>query len=555
MRKLFTSTFLFLSLIIVLFFSCKKTDSAQEEPAPPVDRFFSAPSNAPNEIKLVAKTLEKQNDQFNYLSSITKKAGYPRWDKARVVNFEKGLVSKGEDEMSGEVVYIPFVRDSDNYVNSLLAVKMKASDTVYRMLYDYNYRAFGYDTTDRSKWSARDVFNLFTSFDNAVFGHTVFWIRDANLFRPANDSLHVIATRASSRTNTASGRVAYYSITECASYQVCSSSAPPPVNPKPALAKQSSDDCATVEICTTYYYGGGGDGSTTGSTGTGYIGWTGTGDGTGGGGTGGSTGWYSGGESIPCASAATQRSSGAIQPIDGCGSGWTAVTTNPTPTITDPCADAKPASDAATVLSQNSNFSNAKTNIQTASSDNKEHSITFGKDASGNITTSPIDNGTNISGTVNTTWPGAFADIHNHPDPVVPSPGDFYGLVSLNENHSNWATRFVVTPDGSVYALAVIDLAKASAFKNLYPADQVPGYPPTFPGVVCDDLAEAKSYIKNVMGLSSLISDEMAMAFVLEKYDTGIALLKQDSNGNFKRLRTIQTTSNGTLTYTANNCQ
>jgi hypothetical protein len=94
-----------------------------------------------------------------------------------------------------------------------------------------------------------------------------------------------------------------------------------------------------------------------------------------------------------------------------------------------------------------------------------------------------------------------------------------------------------------------------TAFKSLRPADQVPGYPPTFPGTVGDDLAEAKSYIKNVMGLNSLIADEMAMAFVLEKYDTGIALLKQGTDGAFKRLRTAQTNSNGTLTYTANNCQ
>ena len=58
------------------------------------------------------------------------------------------------------------------------------------------------------------------------------------------------------------------------------------------------------------------------------------------------------------------------------------------------------------------------------------------------------------------------------------------------------------------------------------------------------------------MDISPLIADEMAMALVLDKYNTGVALIKQDGNGNFKRLGTIETTSsNGDKTFTSNNCQ
>jgi hypothetical protein len=52
-------------------------------------------------------------------------------------------------------------------------------------------------------------------------------------------------------------------------------------------------------------------------------------------------------------------------------------------------------------------------------------------------------------------------------------------------------------------------------------------------------------------------TDEMAMAFVMEKYKMGVALLKQDSNGDFKRLNTIEhppTDGTGKF-YTSNNCQ
>jgi hypothetical protein len=47
----------------------------------------------------------------------------------------------------------------------------------------------------------------------------------------------------------------------------------------------------------------------------------------------------------------------------------------------------------------------------------------------------------------------------------------------------------------------------------------------------------------------------MAMAFILDKYNTGVALLKQDSNGNFKKLGTTETTQpDGSKSYTTNNC-
>jgi hypothetical protein len=51
-------------------------------------------------------------------------------------------------------------------------------------------------------------------------------------------------------------------------------------------------------------------------------------------------------------------------------------------------------------------------------------------------------------------------------------------------------------------------------------------------------------------------SKEMALAFLLSKYNSGIALLKQDSNGNFMRLNTVQhVDADNNITYSSNNCQ
>jgi hypothetical protein len=50
-------------------------------------------------------------------------------------------------------------------------------------------------------------------------------------------------------------------------------------------------------------------------------------------------------------------------------------------------------------------------------------------------------------------------------------------------------------------------------------------------------------------------SDEMALAFILEKYNVGVALLKQDDRGIFKRLITKEISyANGLKKYVANNC-
>lgn len=316
----------FIFLCLLVFFACKKIDQPKpslSKNTSPIDRFFTAPADAPDEIKAIAKALKLQNDRHGYLSDVVKKAGYPVWDKARIVNLSNEEVTgKSMNAGDSEIVYIPFVLDSANYVNSLLAVKMDQSDTVFRMLYASNYRKFGYDTTNHSKWSARDVFNIFASFEYSVFGHEKFLILDSNLFKPQNDSLAVIATRTNSSSTQRSAKASTYAVEECGTWQVCSFQTEDFL-----VAKATSDPCMYIKICTTYYYGG-----DSGSSGSDTGGWIGTGNGsgdpaggTGGGGTGGgSSGWYAGGGN-PCLRVTVTQKTSVPTPVDGCGSGWVPV--------------------------------------------------------------------------------------------------------------------------------------------------------------------------------------------------------------------------------------
>lgn len=135
---------------------------------------------------------------------------------------------------------------------------------------------------------------------------------------------------------------------------------------------------------------------------------------------------------------------------------------------------------------------------------------------------------------------------------MPPSPGDLYNLITINNNHSAYDVRIVITPDGSVYALVILNLAEANTF-NTNHSSVNNGYGPDFPADIYVDFDAVKDQFM-LAGESSLISEERALAYVLSKYNTGFALLKQDANGTFKRLGTTATTSHGNTTYTANNC-
>jgi hypothetical protein len=214
----------------------------------------------------------------------------------------------------------------------------------------------------------------------------------------------------------------------------------------------------------------------------------------------------------------------------------------------DPCTEAQEAVNNATGFSQSNIYSTAKANIQVAfSKDSLEHAISFGKDANGNNIISPISTGSGHSSELGTVT-NMFADIHNHPKGTPPSSGDLYGFISKAAENTLYETRYIVTTSGSVYALVIIDLKIARDFVTKYPKVSNPGYQPAFPDSLVDEFNKLKAF--------HAATDEMAMAFILEKYNAGVALLKQDEKGNFMRINTKEATDpNGLKIYVAENCQ
>ena len=217
-------------------------------------------------------------------------------------------------------------------------------------------------------------------------------------------------------------------------------------------------------------------------------------------------------------------------------------------TNSDPCEQAKPFVEKATDFSKTAVYRAALKEIQNKATANTtyEYTIGFGKDSQGNIISSGIIAGGRSSSNVPAVFNG-FADLHNHPKNTPPSSGDLYGLIRKNKKNNSYDTRYVVTRAGSVYAFVVTDTAATNVFLVKYPPQQVAGYSPLFP----DDLLTEYRDIQHKYAAT----EEMAMAYMLEKYEVGVSLLKQDGNGDFKKLRTVVVGEGDHLVFETNNCK
>jgi len=301
MRKQKSFPFWFVLFSLLFYFSCRKSDSGIPAAEKPVstNRFFNLPESADPRLKSIAQSIMAQEKEHPFLNDFTKRAGWPIWDKVKIVSPRNMPNSRETGADSGALVYIPFVKDNTSTVNAVLAVNMEAADTSWRILYASNYKAFGFDTTVTNKWNAKNVFQFFALFDYDIFGHTKFLLKDERLFNSTKDSsIITLKTRNGSAVN---GRMESYAIEECGTWEVCE------LPPAYARASSINNDCYYIDICTTYYYDDGGGGSGGGGTGDGGGGWTGDGSG----------GW---GSSDPCTTQPTPRLSNVYP--DPCSPGW-----------------------------------------------------------------------------------------------------------------------------------------------------------------------------------------------------------------------------------------
>lgn len=185
------ATFRFIILICLsglVIYACRKIDSRSNGSVEWMEqRFFnSRPSSEPH-VRALNDFMKRKNNRDHFVKSTVKQIGYPYWDKSISV---KGIADQrgagGGDTTI--ITYIPFVRDEENFVNTLLVIKSEAGrDTTFNYLCDWQYSKL-YNSSSSPTDSAEQLALFFMMADNEVFGYKDFIITDSVLFR-YNDSL------------------------------------------------------------------------------------------------------------------------------------------------------------------------------------------------------------------------------------------------------------------------------------------------------------------------------------------------------------------------------
>lgn len=202
-----TTPKLLLSLILTVsmfsYLSCRKRDIFTEAEKTNTnsleEKFFNTHRTADPTEKALVGYLKKVNDKDKFVEQTVQQIGYPRWDKAiTLVNKKKAQNLLGD---SIQTFYIPFVRDSQNFVNASMIIHTSQTDTSFTYRCDWQYSEMENDVN-----SANDPAEHFAAFfmqlDKVVFGHRKFNIVDTNLFRTAHGPAKYLKLDSSVSSNT-----------------------------------------------------------------------------------------------------------------------------------------------------------------------------------------------------------------------------------------------------------------------------------------------------------------------------------------------------------------
>jgi len=182
-----TLTFIFFVCLIGMYIiSCRKIDrTISNSHLSSADKFLSLPSNASPSIKRIADFIKQQNDRYNFLDKIIKEQGIPVWGKSIYLGDRAAIRTSGGTQDT--IVLIPLVQEHTNYVHSLLACKLDSDSVRIKLIDGGDYAAYKF-TKATDTLSAEFVAYTMMHFDNIVFGHSTFRIKDSLLFAYSNFS-------------------------------------------------------------------------------------------------------------------------------------------------------------------------------------------------------------------------------------------------------------------------------------------------------------------------------------------------------------------------------
>lgn len=228
-----------------------------------------------------------------------------------------------------------------------------------------------------------------------------------------------------------------------------------------------------------------------------------------------------------------------------------------------PCEKAMKENNKNKEILNNNDIKNNVKNITSSIETNKEEKgFSFGVKNNGSYITLPVQTGTSSHVNLPVTSPsGADYTItgsaHTHPSDGFDSfsPADFYGFANSYTANNSFRTIFVYGPNGVVYSLTITNPDQFKNFMNNYPKSE---YFDTNTNGWKDNSSIEKDF-KNAFKdfyfnqkLSDNLAYALANAYALAKHNAGIAINKQDANGNFNTLFVNEKDSNYNQTTNCN---
>lgn len=523
---------------IIIINACRKTDQQAQENTISVteNKFFNEHRSDDPIVQTINIYFKKFNNKHQFVGKTVNQIGFPYWDKSIIFRKpDENSTGRGNSEDSVIVTYIPFVRDSQQFVNASLLVRTTPSDTSFQYLCDWQYAEFGFDTV-QTGWNARNVFHVFAMLDRSVFSRNKFRIIDQNLLTNQEeaalssaginfDSTEVVCTYQPLATGGRANRNnILYEVLVCEDYSTCLEIGTGSQCLRQGRANYGPFGCCLISvtqtICTTVWVDIPGSGN-------------GGGNGSGSGGSGGGSG--GGGTPPECGSTLPGRTN----LTDSCGPGWVP---DPTYSTEDPCIKLSPFTTDSYYINAFTDLKN-KANPNAPNPENREYIYKYQADGDmiGPVAGEP--NKCEIEQKTMFMLP-VKAYMHSHypgcPEPIF-SPGEIQLAFDLYKtNKVVYPFVFAVATAQGNYVMVINDPTAFDDFGSKYFLEDSPKDP--------EDLTKVFKTYKLSLSNSVAQNEKLFLDFLKGQNGTGIELLK--ANSGFTQYEKLTLSENGQLIVT-----
>ncbi len=180
-----------LAMLTVFFVihACRKLDKQSHvKPDLVREKFFTTSGTTNASVLAIAASIRRQDTKRNFVPSLVKKAGYPRWDKSKVST--RTASARGQSGGAAEQIFIPFVSEEEDQTKAILVVKIDGPDTLYHLQYDTRYSEYGFDPiNENGEWRGQQIFAAFAMFDHDILGYTKFKLFDNRVLTGTSDTI------------------------------------------------------------------------------------------------------------------------------------------------------------------------------------------------------------------------------------------------------------------------------------------------------------------------------------------------------------------------------